>query len=69
VKISLGSLEYAVLGCNIAKDLPFLDPLAFPRTEQIREDFHGIQHKPSLIQHDALGSLSCGGIGNLGPCG
>jgi hypothetical protein len=49
VKASLGSIEYVVLGCDIAKHLPFLDPLALPRTEQIREDLHGVQHKPSLI--------------------
>jgi len=69
VQTSLGSIEYAVLGCDIAKDLPFLDPLAFPRTEQIRKDLYGVQHKPSFIQHDALGPLSCGSVSNLGSCG
>src|SRR5215831_4397016 len=68
LKISLRSIEYPVLDCDIAEDLPFLDPLAFPRTQQIREGLHGIQHKPPFIQHDAFGPLSCGSIGDLGSC-
>lgn len=69
MKTGLGSIEYAMLDGDVAKDLPFLDALAFPRTEQIREDLHGVQHKSSLIQHDALGPLPCSGIGNLGSGG
>jgi len=33
VKTDPRAIEYAVLDCDIAEHLPFLDPLAFPRTE------------------------------------